>query len=392
MRLIATCPEETKEILIAELQNLGATDIVPTYRAVSFEATEKVFYDLHLKLRTASRIMRVIKEFAAKTPEMLFSQARRVPWHEIFNVNHGFMIDGVPADRGAEFMRANDISKKVREALQDVFYRNLGKIPKVDLAEPKVVIVAFVSKGRCILSLDTAGKALHKRGYRQPGHPAPVKETLAASMLMLAGYDGSQPFLDPMCGSGTIAIEAAMIALGKAPQIHRKKGQFLFEWMKDFNRDLWREVQDEARLGKREKPEHPIVASDISRAYVDMAQANALRARVEKYIEFKVGRFQDAEPPGSRGILIANLPYGARLSKGEDEQLKALYKEIGDTLKKKFAGWRAALLAAEDSPHKWVGLKTTRKIPLMNGNIPCKLLIYDLYEGTRKVSKPEPAS
>ncbi len=384
MRLIATCPEETKNILIAELENLGATEIVPSYRAVQFEATERVFYEAHLKLRTASRIMKVIKEFSAKSPEMLFSQARRVQWQDIFSVNHTFMVDGVPADRGPEFMRANDISKKVREALQDVFFHKLGKIPKVDLEEPKVVIVAFVSKGRCILSLDTAGKALHKRGYRMAGHPAPVKETLAASMLMLAGYDGTQPFLDPMCGSGTIAIEAAMIALGKAPQIHRKKGEFLFEWLKDFNRDLWRDLQDEARLGKREKPDHPIVASDISRPYVDMAKDNALRARVEKYIDFHPGKFQDAEPPGPRGILIANLPYGARLAKGEDEELKALYKEIGDTLKKKFAGWRAALLAAEDSPHKWVGLKTTRKIPLMNGSIPCRLLIFDLYEGTRK--------
>ena len=384
MRLIATCPEETKNVVIAELESLGATAISPAYRAVNFEAEESVFYDAHLRVRTASRILLVLKEFAAKTPEMLFSQARRVPWHEIFSVNHTFIVEGVPADRGPEFMKSNDISKKVREAIQDVFQKNLGKMPKVDLEEPKVIIVAYIHKGRCVVSLDTSGKALHKRGYRMAGHPAPVKETLAASMLMLAGYDGSQPFYDPMCGSGTIAIEAAMIALGKAPQIHRKKGQFQFEWMTDFNRDLWRDIQEQARLGKREAPEHQIYASDISRVYVDQAKENALRARVEKFITFKNCKFQDAEPPAPRGILMANLPYGARLGKGEDEEMKLLYKEIGDTLKKKFSGWRAALLVAEDSPHKFIGLKTSRRIPLMNGNIPCKLLIFDLYEGSRK--------
>src|SRR5207244_2057543 len=131
--------------------------------------------------------------------------------------------------------------------------RQVGKIPKVDLKEPKVVIVAFVQGGRCILSFDTCGKALHKRGYRTDGHPAPIKETLAASILMLAGYDGSQTLVDPMCGSGTIAIEAAMIALRKAPQIHRKKGQFAFEWLKDFDRELWRETQDRVRLERLEE-------------------------------------------------------------------------------------------------------------------------------------------
>jgi putative N6-adenine-specific DNA methylase len=191
-----------------------------------------------------------------------------------------------------------------------------------------------------------------------------------------------------MCGSGTIAIEAAMIALKKAPQIHRPKGQFQFEWLRSFNKDLWRQVQDEVRAERAESPAHAIVASDISPTYVELAKRNALKARVEKHISFATGKFQDVEAPAESGILVANLPYGERLAKASRTELEALYKEIGNTLKQRFTGWRAALLAAEESPYKSIGLKTSRRIPLMNGSIPCKLLIFDLYAGSkRKVTK-----
>ena len=380
--MIATCPDETKELLASELAAIGATDIQVLYRAVRFTCDERLYYEAHLRLRTASRLLRVIKDFAAKTPEMLFSQARRIKWHELFDVNHGFTIEGVPADRGPEFMRANDISKRVREALQDCFMKNVGKMPKVDLEEPKVAIVAFIHKGHCVLSFDTAGKALHKRGYRGPGHPAPLKETLAASILMLAGYDGSQALLDPMCGSGTIAIEAAMLALGKPPQMHRKKGQFLFEWLKDFDNRMWRTVQEEARAERRVEPPAPIYASDMSKAYVDMAQRNALKARVEKHITFDTKKFQDWEKPAETGVIVANLPYGERLSKDDGEaKTIELYKEIGDTLKRNFSGWRAVLLVAEASPYKFIGLKPKRKIPILNGSIQCKVLIFEMWDG-----------
>ena len=384
MRLIATCPEETKAVLVAELEALGVTGIEPSYRAVAFEATPRQFYEAHLKLRTASRILKVIKDVPARTAEMLFSQVRRIPWHELFAVERTFLVEGVPGDRGPEHLRANDISKKVREGLQDCFQRHVGKLPKVDLKEPKVVIVAFLAGGRCMLSFDTSGKALHKRGYRGEGHPAPIKETLAASLLLLAGYDGTQPFLDPMCGSGTIAIEAAMIALQKAPQIHRPKGQFLFEWLKDFDKDLWRTVQDEVRSARLAEPPQVVAASDLSQPYVELAKKNALRARVEKHLQFSVGKFQDVKPPAPTGILVANLPYGERLSKGNEADLKLLYKEIGDSLKKNFSGWRAALLAAEESPYKFIGLKPTRRIPVLNGSISCRLLIFDMYAGTKR--------
>jgi putative N6-adenine-specific DNA methylase len=381
--LIATCPEETKPALLHELEVLGARDPVPGFRAVSFEASEELFYELHLKLRTASRILRVIKEVPAKSPEMLYSQARRIRWCELFDPQHGFLVESLGADAEGGGMAPKQVITQVRESIRDVFGRELGRVPGVDLVEPKVVVVAHLAQGRCMLSLDTSGKSLHKRGYREPGHPAPLKETLAASILVMAGYDGSQAFLDPMCGSGTLAIEAAMIAVGKAPRIHRKKGEFYFEWLKGFDRASWRATQDRVRAEKLAAPPAPVVASDIDASYVAMARKSALKARVEKYMTFSTRRFQDVEPPAERGLLVTNLPYGDRIGSREGD-IRLLYEEVGDTLKQKFSGWQAAVLAATASPYKSIGLKPSRTIALMNGSIPCKLLLFELYAGSRR--------
>jgi putative N6-adenine-specific DNA methylase len=386
MQLIATCPEETKPALVLELEALGASSVVPGYRAVAFEASDALFYELHLKLRTASRILRVIKDVPAKSPEMLRSQVRRIHWEELFDARHGFMVEiqGGDADKGG--IAAKQIITQVREGIREVFERVQGIAPIINRDEPKVVVVAHLRHGRCMLSFDTSGKSLHKRGYREQGHPAPLKETLSAAILIMAGYDGSQAFMDPMCGSGTIAIEAAMIAVRKAPQIHRKKGEFHFEWLKNFDREMWRVTQDRVRAEKLEAPVAPVVASDINAAYVAMAKKSALDARVEKYMTFNTGRFQDAEPPATTGILVTNLPYGERIGSSEGD-IAQLYEEVGDTLKQKFSGWQAAILAAAASPYKAIGLKPKRTIALMNGSIPCKLLLFDLYTGTRRTQR-----
>ena len=382
MRLIATCPEETKPALVQELEALGATGLVPGFRAVSFEASDESFYELHLKLRTASRILRVVKEVPAKNPPMLYSQVRRIPWCELFDAQHAFMVESLGADAEGG-MTPKQVITQVREGIRDVFGRELGHAPPVDTEEPKVVVVAHLARGRCTLSFDTTGKSLHKRGYRESGHPAPLKETLAAAILLMAGYDGTQPFMDPMCGSGTLAIEAAMMAVRKAPRIHRKKGEFYFEWLKGFDRQLWRETQDRVRAEKLEAPPAPIVASDIDASYVAMAQKSALKARVERYMTFATRRFQDCEPCAERGLLVTNLPYGDRIG-GREDDVRQLYEEVGDTLKQKFSGWQAAILAASASPYKAIGLKPGRTIALMNGSIPCKLLLFELYSGSRR--------
>jgi putative N6-adenine-specific DNA methylase len=383
LRLIATCPEETKPALQHELEALGASDLVPAFRAVSFEAGDALFYELHLQLRTASRILKVVKEVPAKSPAMLYSQVRRIRWPELFDAQHGFMVESLGTEATGDGLSSKQVITQVREGIREVFGRESGRVPVVDLVEPRVVVVAHLAHGRCMLSLDTSGKSLHKRGYREPGHPAPLKETLAAAILIMAGYDGTQAFMDPMCGSGTLAIEAAMMAVHKAPRIHRKKGEFYFEWLKGFDRALWRATQDRVRDGKLEAAPAPVVASDIDAGYVAMAQKSALKARVEKYMSFATQRFQDAEPAAERGLLVTNLPYGDRIG-SRDGDLRLLYEEVGDTLKQKFSGWQAAILAAAASPYKSIGLKPSRSIALMNGSIPCKLLLFDLYAGSRR--------
>jgi putative N6-adenine-specific DNA methylase len=382
MRLVATCPDEIKPALVQELEALGATGLVPGFRAVSFDASDELFHELHLKLRTASRILRTVKDVPAKNPPMLYSQVRRIPWCELFDAQHAFMVESLGADAEGG-MTPKQVITQVREGIRDVFGRELGHAPPVDTDEPKVVVVAHLARGRCTLSLDTSGKSLHKRGYREPGHPAPLKETLAAAILLMAGYDGTQPFMDPMCGSGTLAIEAAMMAVRKAPRIHRKKGEFYFEWLRGFDRQLWRATQDRVRAEKLEAPPAPIIASDIDASYVAMAQKSALKARVERYMTFATRRFQDCEPCAERGLLVTNLPYGDRIGSREGD-VRQLYEEVGDALKQKFSGWQAAILAASASPYKAIGLKPSRTIALMNGSIPCKLLLFELYSGSRR--------
>ena len=388
-KMIAICPEETKDVLADELKALGAVNIDAQFKAVHFECDERVFYEAHLRLRTSSRLLRVIREFAAKDERMLYDQARRINWGQWFDVNKTFVIEGVPGDRGEGVMTANTISKRVREALQSWFTDKTGERAVVDLEQPDVELVAFVRAGRCILSLDTSGKSMHKRGYRSDRHPAPIKETMAAAMLLKLGYKGDVALYDPMCGSGTVVIEAASMALGKASLIHRKKGEFGFERLAFFNAKLWREIQDQARDAKLDALPAPIFASDISANYLEAARDNALRARVEKYMTFFKSDFFDSKPPVAEGLLITNLPYGERIKGefvGDDE---AFFKAIGDKLKRDYSGWRAAILAAEDSPWKFIGLKPTRKIKLLNGSIPVRLLVFDLYRGSKKTQKTE---
>jgi putative N6-adenine-specific DNA methylase len=384
IQMIAICPDEIKDVLASELSGLGAKHIEQKFKAVHFECDEKTFYRAHLRLRTASRLLRVIKEFSAKDERMLFDQARRVRWSDVFDAKKTFVIEGVPGERGPGVMTSNLISKRVREALQSWFQEKKFMRPKVDLEEPDVELVAFVRAGRCILSVDTSGKSMHKRGYRSDRHPAPIKETMASAMLLKIGYDGSVSLYDPMCGSGTIAIEAASMALGKAALIHRKKGEFGFERLVFFDPQIWRKVQDECRDQKLDRLPAPIFASDISANYIEAAKENALRARVEKFMSFSKADFFNSKPPAGSGILITNLPYGERIKgefSGDDE---SFFKAIGDKLKRDFTGWRAAILAAEESPWKFIGLKPTKKIKLLNGSIPVRLLVFDIYQGSKK--------
>jgi putative N6-adenine-specific DNA methylase len=369
MRWIATCPDETKEVLAGELEALGARGARLIYRGVAFEADLETAYRAHLWLRTASRIQRVVAELEARSAAALSAAASSVPWSDFVLSRFPFSVSPILTDDDARAVGEEPVKAAIASAIEKSAGARFD-----DEADDPVGIVAHLRGGVCTVGLDTAGRALHKRGWRLPGHPAVLKETLAASLLLLAGYDGSEPLLDPMCGSGTIAIEAAYVALNKAPLIHRGKDDFGFERQAGFDRALWRRVADQARAAKLSAPRAPVFASDIRPEFVELARKSALRARVEKHMTFFTSPLQTLRAPAARGLLIANLPYGERIGASS-----GLYRDVGAALRREFSGWRAALLVPAGAPVAALALKKPqRAVELMNGALQVKLLVFEL--------------
>jgi 23S rRNA G2445 N2-methylase RlmL len=370
-RWIATCPDDTKGVLADELKALGAAQLRLLYRGVAFEADLETAYRAHLWLRTASRVQRIVGELPAGSASELEESAAAVRWPAWLLAQRPFAVSAILTDDAARAIGEAAVQAAVAAGVARGF--GSAPAPRLDAdAKQAVTLIAHLRAGVCTLGLDTAGRALHKRGWRLPGHPAVLKETLAAALLLLAGYDGTEPLLDPMCGSGTIAIEAAYIALGKAPLIHRGKDDFGFEHLAGFDRALWRRVSEQARAAKLAAPRAPLFASDLRAAYVDLARKTALRARVERYIAFSVAPFGDLTAPAPRGLVIANLPYGERIA-----QAPALYREVGRTLRERFPGWRAALLVPKAAPVEALGLVPRREFALMNGALEVRFLLFD---------------
>jgi 23S rRNA (guanine2445-N2)-methyltransferase len=371
IRWIATCPDETKEVLSSELEGLGVRGPRPIYRGVAFEADLETGYRAHLWLRTASRIQRIVAELPATSAAALERAAGSVPWPSWLLGRYPFTVATILTDDAARALGEPAVQGAIAAAVAGSFAAAGAPAPRFDIgAEGAVTLIAHLRGGVCTLGLDTAGRALHKRGWRLGGHPAVLKETLAASVLLLAGYDGKEPLLDPMCGSGTLVVEGAYIALHKAPLIHRGKDDFGFEHQAGFDRGLWRRISDQARAARLLAPPAPLFASDIRSAYVDLARKTALRARVERHIAFSVASFHELAPPAPSGLLVANLPYGERIA-----QVPALYREVGRSLRRRFSAWRAALLVPAASPVEALGLAPRREVPLMNGALEVRLLL-----------------
>lgn len=371
MKWIATCPHETVDVLAQELNRLGIKAYEKFYRGILFDCDLETAYRAHLSLRTASRIQRVIGKFEAPNLKTFEESLQRIQWTEWLRNHKPFCVCPALTDRAAkEFNETKIIESVVQSIQQSPFERHP---PKFDPDhEDAIRINLFFRDGTCMLGIDTAGRALHKRGWRTTGHPAVLKETLAASLLLLAGYTGKEVLLDPMCGSGTIVIEAATIALQKAPLIHRGKDDFALEHLAGFDRALWRKISDQLRANKKSSLPAPIFASDIQSKYVDVARASALKARVEKYIQFSVSSFQDLTPPAKNGLLITNLPYGERIGGGA---IHKLYSEMGTVLRDRYSQWRFALLVPKNSPIHLLKLKSKKEITLKNGALDVNLLL-----------------
>ena len=372
-QFFATTAKGVEEVLAAELVRLGVPDVVAEGGGVRFAGGLEAAYRANLWLRSASRVLMPLAEFACETPEELYQGARSIPWTEYLTTAMTLAVDCNLRD--STLTHSGFVALKTKDAIVDELRDRLGSRPNVDTKDPDLRVNVRLFRNRCTVSLDCSGTPLDRRGYRLDRHEAPLKENLAAALVELSGWDGGSPFLDPMCGTGTIAIEAALKALRVPPGLLR--AGFGFQRWPGFDRGLWERLVQEARQGMLTALPAPVLGSDISHSAVAMANENARRAGVAGKLSLGRGEITELSPPQGPGILIFNPPYGKRL--GEEEALKPLYKEIGDVMKKRCKGYTAYLFTGNLELAKCVGLKASRRIVLYNGPIECRLLKYEMY-------------
>jgi putative N6-adenine-specific DNA methylase len=376
--LTATCARGLERVLADELRDLGVEAVAPDRGAVMFAGDLRTVYDVNLRLRSAMRVLAPLVRGAVNTREDLYDLAASVAWEDIVADNQTFAVEVVGKHRS--FHRTTFAGQVVKDAIVDRLRKIRGRRPNVDRENPDVRLhLRLVENGPLTLSLDSTGEPLSHRGYRPRGGPAPLAETLAAGILLLAGYDGSEPLLDPMCGTGTFAVEAALIATQTPPGLHRA---FAFERWGVHDQLIFEEVQHEASHGHRDAPQ-PIIARDRAERALRATGRNLKAAWMERWVELEQRDALDLLLPwGTGGVIVVNPPYGKR--QGEVEKLFGLYRRFGDSLKNQATGATAWILAGEPRLAKSIGLKPSRRIPLFNGPIECRLLKFEMYEGTKK--------
>jgi putative N6-adenine-specific DNA methylase len=376
--LVATCARGLEMVLADELRAQGADAVAPDRGSVLFSGDLRTVYDANLRLRTAMRVLVPLVRGEVKSREDLYELAASISWEEVIADDQTFAVEVVGRHRS--FRNTTFAGQVVEDAAVDRIRDRRGRRPNVDRNEPDIrVHVRLVEKGASTVSLDSSGEPLSHRGYRPRGGPAPLAESLAAGILLLAGYDGSEPLLDPMCGTGTFAVEAALIATRTPPGLHR---EFAFERWPVHDLLTFGEVQHEASHGHREAPQ-PIVARDRAERSIRSTQRNLKAAWMDQWVELEQRDALDLMLPwGTGGVIVANPPYGKRIS--DVEKLYGLYRRFGNSLKKQATGATAWILAGEPRLAKVIGLKPSRRIPLFNGPIECRLLKFEMYEGSKK--------
>lgn len=363
-------------MLAIELKAIGAEAVTPERRAVSFLGDKSMLYKANFLLRTALRVLKPVAHFRVGKKEDLYNHAKNVPWSEYLTIGKSFSIDSTV--QSELFVNSMYASLKVKDAIADYFRESFGKRPSVNQEDPDIRIHIYLMGDYCEISLDSSGESLHKRGYRIGQGEAPVNEVLAAGMIMLAGWKGDSDFLDPMCGSGTLLIEAAMIARGIPAGIYRKT--FAFEKWLDFDEQLFSEIYN---ADYERESAIRIVGSDISAQSCAIARANIKNAGLSKAIDIEVIDFLELDPPFENGVIVTNPPYGERL---RTSSISELYQSIGNILKQKYAGYTAWIISSSEDGFKSIGLKPSEKIELFNGSLPCSFRCFELFRGTHKQS------
>lgn len=375
-KMIAKTLYGFEELLEKELRALGASKTEIGVRNVSFEGDNGFMYKANLNLRTAIKIIKPIYEFRVRNEEDLYKQVYSLALEHYLSEDQSFAIDTTLATD--LFSHSLYVSQKAKDAIVDKFRKKTGRRPSIDLKNPDVKFNLHIQRNHCTLSLDSSGSSLHHRGYRTATNIAPINEVLAAGILLLSGWDGRGHFLDPMCGSGTFLIEAAMIACNIPANINRKG--FAFEKWKDFDSELYQKIV-ETSLNKVKDFYYTIKGYDKAPSAVRKAIENAENANLSEYITVEQTSFFESKKATEGPLhMVFNPPYGERLS----IDMEAFYASIGDTLKKSYTGTQAWLISSNLDALKHVGLKTSRKIKLYNSQLESRLVCYDMYHGSKK--------
>jgi putative N6-adenine-specific DNA methylase len=370
-------------ILAREIRNLGGGNVKEGVRSVSFEGDTGFMYKANLCLRTAIKIIKPIHSFSVHNENELYRNVYGMDWTEYLSVDTTFAIDATV--KSNNFKHSLYVSQKVKDAIVDKFRDTVGKRPSVDVKHPDIRINIHLHKDRCNIGLDSSGRSLHQRGYRIATNIAPINEVLAAGLLLLSGWDGRSDFLDPMCGSGTMLIEAAMIACNIPVNINRK--EFAFEKWDDFDEDLFEKIM-ESQLNKTREFHHKIMGFDKAPSAVRKSLENIKSANLEAYISVeRKNFFETSKTTESHLHMVFNPPYGERLNRSQVDSsfdVAAFYEDIGDTLKQDYQGSEAWFITSNLEALKFVGLRPSRKIKVFNSHLESRLLKYEIYEGSKK--------
>lgn len=367
-----------EEVLAEELKSIGATDVESVNRGVTFRGDMELLYKANYLCRTAIRILQPVGVFEVKTQEQLYEKVRKVDWTKVFNLDQTFVVNANLFH--SELTHSHFVALKTKDAIVDQFRDKTGKRPWVGKEKADIFIDVHISHNVCTVSLDSSGESLHRRGYRIEADKAPLSEVLAAGMIKLTGWKGEKDFYDPMCGSGTIPMEAAFLAM-KIPAGYYRKHFAFMNWA-GFDKDLWKKVKEEADAEMGE-PDCRILASDRSEKAIAITKRNLRNAGLHKDVEVKVRYFDSIRPEEKKGILVFNPPYGKRLEERRGEMID-LYKGIGDALKQNFTGFEAWIITSNYDAAKFIGLRPSARIPLYNGPIETKFIKFELYEGSKK--------
>ncbi len=371
-RFFAQTQEEIKELAVEELMELGARNIQPRFRGIFFDADRADLYRINYASRLISRVLAPLTNFRCHSTDYLYGKGKGISWEDFFAPHQTFAIFSHVSQ--SNIKHSQYASLRLKDAIADYFSEKFGQRPSIHRTNPDVWINLYIENNRAVISLDTSGGSLHRRGYRDEGMEAPVQEIVAAAIIRLSGWDGSKPLYDPMCGSGTLLMEALM-SFGRIPSGLLRK-RFGFELMPDFDAALWREVKKTALDGIRDVPQDLIAGSDISPVAVAAARKNASRLPQGDKIKLLVMDFREIGDRGER-VIITNPPYGIRL--GKDQDIVSLYRDLGDVLKKKCKGSRAYIYFGkrESIPH--IGLRPSWKKALKSGGLDGRLAKFDIY-------------